>query len=230
MLRLQLLAALPSAVAAAQPGCSLVWDAGGHALRLQNGYVAAELTVGPSAAAVALADLRGDLSGRGRYGNASLAAPFRLASEGALRPAGGRAVPPPAVVTIVANDSGVAWVRVAGVVDSAALATEQWDVRLRQGVRELELNTSGRVLPGVAAAAVLHTLGFMGSSLTGHFERGLVQARGQGGLAFGSNSSLPRLYALGEGTSVDLSRGSKGTPGLTALTSGAAPALRFGLG
>ena len=205
-----------------------------HGVTLENGFVRAVLTLVPPS----LTELRGDFAGGGRYGNNSLGAPFRLSSS--AEPSAGPAEA--ATLVVVENSTTEVVIRLLNVHDSALpVASENWTVRLARGSRELEVNTTGALLPpsqragdsraAAAAPVLLHTVGFVASSITGHFDKGLVQARGKGGaMEFASNSSLPRLYALGEGSSVDIHRGSAGTPGIVTLRSGDAPAMQFGLG
>eukprot|EP01051_Picozoa_sp_SAG22_P022479 SAG22_NODE_5398_length_1021_cov_2.774403_1_plen_246_part_01 len=230
---LLLLAAAPSSCAATAP--CLLHQASKGTLVLSNGYVSASVSVAPLAAVTSLS---ADFSGGGAYGKSALAGPgFRLESV----PSGGSPapkLPPPPVLHIVENSSAAAWLRLVGVSDAMGAAVERWDVRLVQGSRDLELNTTSGQLRGgngPVAAAVVHTVGFAASSITGFFAAGVVQGRGQGGTnVFLSNSSLPRLYALGEGTSVDVHRvawgGGSGAGRWAALGSGDAAALPFGRG
>eukprot|EP01045_Picozoa_sp_COSAG04_P016142 COSAG04_NODE_1325_length_7211_cov_23.584505_2_plen_503_part_00 len=207
--------------------CTLSWGAG-PTLLLQNGFVRAELSLTPP---VGISDLRGDLAGRGQYGRPALAGPFRLESFGAA-PRGAHAPLRPAVA-VRANSSEGLWLRLDNVTDSTSphpVAIERWELRLERGARGLQLTTTGSTLSG-RAAAVAHSVGFTASSITAHYGKGVLQARGKGaGMALLSNSSLPRLYALGEGTSVDITRTAAGGTGVTALQSGDAPPMQFGLG
>lgn len=204
---------------------------------LQNGFVRAVLTLAPPS----LCDLRGDFSGGGHYGKNTLAAAFRLSTMPDADTAAERAT-----LVVVDNSSTTAWVQLLNVTDSSyPTAMETWDVRLARGSRVLEFNTTGAIVErrgassesssssssAASSSAVLHTAGFSASSITGHFGKGVVQARGKGGtMQFASNSSLPRLYALGEGSSIEIKRGSSGTNGVTILRSGDTSPLQFGLG
>ena len=224
---LKLSAEVPAAATLSQSSTSAAIGGGGATVLLQNGFVRAELTLSPPS----LCELRGDFSGSGHYGKNTLAAPFRLSAT----LGSGDADAGPATLVVVVNSSAAVWVRLLNVSASAhPLATETWDLRLARGSRALELNTTGSVVatPSTASySAVLHTVGFSASSITGHFDKGVVQARGKGGtMQFASNSSLPRLYALGEGSSVEMNRGSVGTTGVVALRSGDVVPMQFGLG
>jgi hypothetical protein len=204
--------------------CQLGWvtqsGANGTAtvLQLSNGFVRAGLRLGGGHYAAALVSLRGDFRGGSDWGaRDALGAAFRLRTHGAGNDRR-RQPPPAATLQVRQNSSDCVWVSLHGVVSDAPrrgyhYAVEIWEVRLRRGSRELELNTTGRVLAaggagGEVITAITHNVGFAASSLTGHFGSGVVQARGQGaGSRFLSNASLGRLYALGEGTSVDVRRG-----------------------
>jgi hypothetical protein len=91
---------------------------------------------------------------------------------------------------------------------SAPSATESWTLSLRHSERFFTFNTSGRAVDGRRAVAVRHSLSLRALSIYGLFERGVVQmmAAEAAYSAFPSLSPLPRVYALGGGSAIDVRR------------------------
>ena len=111
-------------------------------------------------------------------------------------------------VIVHANTSTLINVSVAGIVDHAAspLVSETWTLALAASSRRLSWNVTGSAVATRKVRAVRRSIYLRATSVTGLFERGVVQMRGAGGGKdfFGATDPARRVYALGGGTTLDV--------------------------
>ena len=199
---------------------------GAREIILSNGFTEARINIDN----VSIVSLRGAVSGDGNF----TGAPNALADNGGLRfvlqTATSSVWQPGAAarVTVLSNTSAYAAVRLDGVVDNAAdpSAIESWTLALAQDERGVLFNTTGKMVRNMPLArAVYHDVRFAGVSIYGLFKRGVVQMRDyNGGGYFVANDTIPRVYAMGGGSAVDIELFKSTTKTMTSTFTSAAGA------
>ncbi len=228
VLLLALCAAAAAAAAASAPATLTL--TGPATLTLANGYVRADVDL----ARPSVAFLAGDFLGQGRFGHGAgagvLASPIRLEREDAAHrvcSSADGAAPDRFKWTVLQNDTDKVEVRLDGIVDCAAspLAEESWTLGVSKDSRSLSFAVTGRAAVASTAAAAATTdpppasivsvrrvVALHAVSLYAFFDRGVVQMM-NANIAnwFHSTDGLPRWYALGGGTSLDVQPADGGT-------------------
>jgi len=179
---------------------------------LSNGYAQLALNVDNAS----VLSILGDVSGNGSFANTSNvlgASGIRLVVQTAT--GGAVSLPGRATVSVIANTSELATVRLDDVVDDAASVSvqESWVFSLSRASRSFVFSVNGGTVKDLNARAITRVMDLASLSIYGLFADGVVQMKGyaKGGF-FPANNSLPRLYALGGGTAVDVGLVSTGTP------------------
>ena len=114
-------------------------------------------------------------------------------------------------VSIISNFSEYVAFSVSGVVDHVAnpAVNESWFFSLRRIDRTFAFTATGQMLPiGPPTISIRRALHLNALSIYALFDRGVVQMKNAKPTAgyFGSTGTLPRLYALGGGTALDITR------------------------
>jgi hypothetical protein len=174
-------------------------------LELSNGFVSILLnTANPSITAV-----HADFLGTGNYSSTNIfSKPYALEVEDAsgvhssIDATG-------SVVTILSNTTELVSVMLSGV--GVGQVTESWTISLKQGARSYELNTTAQIESDMTVKSIRHNMGFSAVSIYGLFAKGVVQMKNakSSNNHFGSNGTIHRLYAMGGGSSIDISYGSQ---------------------
>ena len=205
------------------PPCAL--QAAPDAITLSNGFVSLVVDT----ARPAVTSLKADFLGGANF-QAEVLAPGGLRLESVLNDgsvlSSADANNSGAKLRIITNTSELAAISISGIVDSVAapMATETWTFALHREARVFDFNATGRLLFSEAGAVqVRRSMYLNAESIYAFFARGVVQMKAADAKAshFGATDMLPRLYALGGGTAVDVIRGGGGAGhGVTLLSSG----------
>ena len=197
-----------AAVTAEQSPAVRFYELEGKAV-IENGYV--RVTVDREAGAIS--ELAGDFTGKSDFETNVLARPFTLSatyansSHTAACSLKKRLTLLPFSILSRSEDKVEVEFQEIGDCDDDGIAIENWLISLRRSERFVQIRITGRTNPSKINEEVIslgHILYTPAPSLYGLFERGALQMMNNLGKCLGSDQSLERLYALGNGQSVDL--------------------------
>lgn len=191
-------------------------------LVLSNAY--AEVLLNVENASVV--SIRGDVSGTGNFSTSP-----NVLGEGGLRlgvqgDSGYYSKPGAAAITVIANTTSFASIRLEGIVDdhSNPSVEETWEMSLGQASRSFVFNASGSVTKDISARAITRDVPLSSLSIYGLFTDGVVQMKqfAKGGYFF-ANSSLDRFYSMGGGSAIDVGISSTSAPCLVSNVAAGTP-------